>query len=198
METGDISAPSRSRNKLFIFFTVILGVVVIGVVVFLLLPEPDPQEVARRWAADNVDAAGEEIAEFILEALGQEGLQGQVLKELGGEWIEDRIHEHLVWDFSETIDGSGNNHIVVVTGRVEFQVDQPPVSGSISAFLPFRLVIRGNEVIEDSIVLSDAGFDAKLEGLEVELSPSRAGDEVEKAGEAIEEVADKLKGLLGN
>ena len=198
METGNSSAPSNSRNKLFIILAVILGVVSVGVVVFLLLPEPDPQEVARRWAADNVDAAGEEIAEFILDALGQEGLQGQILKELGGEWIEDRIHEHLVWDFSHTVDGGGNNHIVVATARVAFQIDQPPVSGRISAYLPFRLVIRGNEVLEDNIILSDAGFDAKLEGMEIELTPSSIGEEVEKAEEAVEDAADKLKGLLGN
>ena len=198
METANGNTQTQSKNKLFIILAVVLGIIVVGVVVFLLQPEPDPQEVARMWAADNVDAAGEEIAEFILDALGQEGLQGQILKELGGEWIEDRIHEHLAWDFSETMEGSDDNKIVVATASVTFQVDQPPVNGNLSAALPFRLVIQGDDVLEDDIVLADAGFDASLEGREIELTPSGIGEEVEKAEEAVGEAADRLKGLLGN
>ena len=74
METANGNTQTQGKSKLFIILAVLLGIVVVGVVVFLLQPEPDPQEVARMWAADNVDAAGEEIAEFILGALGQEGL----------------------------------------------------------------------------------------------------------------------------
>ena len=104
----------------------------------------------------------------------------------------------MAWDFSETMEGSDDNKIVVATARVTFQVDQPPVNGNLSAVLPFRLVIQGNDVLEDDIVLADAGFDASLEGMEIELTPSGIGEEVEKAEEAVGEAADRLKGLLGN
>ena len=138
-----------------------MGAVVVGVIVFFLQPEPDPQDVARKWAADNTDATGEEIAGFILESLGQEGPQGLALKELGGEWIED----HLVWHFAETVDGGPYSyHTVVATAKVEFQVDQPPISGSINASLPFRLIIDWDEVLRYRVILSDAGFDTKLGG----------------------------------
>ena len=181
-----------------IILAVLLGIVVVGVVVFLLLPDPDPQEVARRWSADSTDAAGEEIADFILDALGQEGLQGEILRELVGEWIEGRISENLTWDFSPTTTDGDGNHIVVATASVNFQVNQPPVSGNLRASLPFRLTIRGNDVVEESIEFSDAGFDANLEGIELELTPENIKEGVEKAEEAIDEAADKLKGLLGN
>ena len=194
METANGNTQTHGRNRLFIILAVVLGIVVVGVVVFLFLPEPDPQEVARMWAVDNVDAAGEEIAEYILDALGQEGLQGQLLKELVGEWIEDRINEHLAWDYSETMDGGDDKKIVVATARVTLQVDQPPVNGNLSAFLPFRLVIQGNDILEDDMVLADAGFDANIDGMEIELIPAAIGEEAEKAEEAV----DRLKGLLGN
>ena len=154
-----------SPSKLFIISAAVFGAAVIGVIVFFLLPEPDPQEVARKWAADNVDATGEEIAGFILESLGQEGPQGLALKELGGEWIEEGIEDHLVWHFSETVVGGRHSyHTVVATAKVAFQVDQPPISGSINASLPFRLIIDWDEVLRYRIILSDAGFDTKLGG----------------------------------
>ena len=177
-----------------------VAVVAIAVVasVFFLIPSPSPEEVARKWAADNVDAAGEGLAEFVLDSLGQEGIQAMVLKELGGEWIEDRINEHLAWEFSSAkLDGNGN-HIVVATASVDFQVDQPPVSGNIRASLPFSLVISGRNVVEDNIMLADAGFEANLEGIELELNPANIEEGIEKAEEAVGEAADKLKGLLGN
>lgn len=198
METTNSNTQSQGRSRLFIILAVVLGIVAVGVIVFLLLLEPDPQEVARKWAADNVDAAGEEIAEFILDALGQEGIQGAILKELGGEWIEDRIHEHVRWDFSETTSDGNGNHVVIATSSVNFQVDQPPVSGNLRASVPFRLVIRGGDVLEDNIVLADAGIDASLEGMELELSPANLEEGIEKAEETVGEAADKLKGLLGN
>ena len=198
MEGTNSGTPSQGPNKLLIILAVVVGIVAVGVVVFLLLPEPDPQEIARQWAADNVDAVGEEVAEFILSAFGQEGIQGAVLKELGGEWIEDRIHEHLMWYFSgATSDGNGN-HVVIATAGVSFQVDQPPVSGNFQASVPFRLVIRGSDVLEDSIVFAEAEIDADLEGMELELNPANVEEGVEKAEEAVGEATDKLKGLLGN
>ncbi len=198
MNSGNNSSEGSSRNKLYLGLAAVLGLVVIGVVVFLPMPGPTPEEVARQWVADNVDAAGEGIAEFILDALDQEGIQGMILKEAGGEWIEDRIHEHLIWDYSQaTSDGNGN-HVVIATARVSFQVDQPPVSGNLKASVPFRLVIRGSDVLEDSIVLADAGIDANFEGVELEYNPAKLEEGVEEAEEAVGEAADRLKGLLGN
>lgn len=121
-----------------------------------------------------------------------------ILRELGGEWIEDRINEHLAWEFSPALPDGNGNHIVVATASVNFQVNQPPVSGNIRASLPFSLVISGSNVVEDNIVFADAGFDANLEGINVDLNPANLEEGVEKAEEAVEEAADKLKGLLGN
>ena len=47
-------------------------------------------------------------------------------------------------------------------------------------------------------MLADAGFEANLEGIELELNPANIEEGIEKAEEAVGEAADKLKGLLGN
>ena len=195
-----MSTPPNSdrRKKIFIILASVLGVVVVAAVIFLLWPRPTPEEVARQWAANNADAAGERVAEFILEALGKDGgLQGKIFKEVGGEWIEDRINEHLVWQFSPAASNGDGSHNVTATARVDFQVNQPPISGGIRAQLPFRLLIQGSSVVEENVVLADAGFEATLEGIDTGLNPASIDVDTEKAVEAVTEAADKLKGLLG-
>ena len=56
----------RSRKWL------IIGLAVVAIAgrrfcIIFLNTSPNPEEVARKWAADNVDAAGEGLAEFVLD-----------------------------------------------------------------------------------------------------------------------------------
>ena len=193
VEPGYTGNSPRRNSRLFIILAAVLGVGVVAVVIFLLIPGPTPEEVARKWAVDNVDAAGEEIAGFILGTLGKEGLEGKVLTELGGEWIEDRINEHLAWTFSTARPDGAGNQIVIATGSVEFQVSRPPINGRVQAALPFRLLIDGSNVVDEQVILADASFDAELTGIDTQLIPSGIDAGIEKAEEGV----DKLKGLLG-
>ena len=120
-----------------------------------------------------------------------------MLKELGGEWIEDRINDHLLWDFAPAVPAGDGSHIVVATASVDFLVDQPPLKGSLQASLPFRLLIRGSNVVEENIVLADAGFAANLEGIDSIMNPENLEEATEQVGETVEEATDRLKGLLG-
>ena len=188
---------SGRRKRLYLILGAALGVVAVTAVLFFLWPRPTPEEVARQWASNNADAAGESIAAFILDALGQEGIGAWAVKELAGEWIEDRINEHLFWTFSPAAPAGDGSHIVVATASVDFQVDYPPLNGNIKASLPFRLLIKGSSVLEDNLVLADAGFQANLAGIDSILNPGSLEAAEEKAEEALRESRDKLKNLLG-
>ena len=62
-------------------------------VVFRGEVETTPEDLARRWVSENVDAVGEDIA-------GWMSGENPFLRELGGEYIEDRIHDVIGWEYS--------------------------------------------------------------------------------------------------
>ena len=53
-----------------------------------------PEEVAQEWVESNIDATGEEIAEFLLGS-------HWVVRELGGEYVESRINDTVQWQYVE-------------------------------------------------------------------------------------------------
>ena len=175
----------RRLNPFLVWGTVLSVAAVVIVAILILMPEPGPtpEEIAERWANDNVDWAGEEIAGFILSTLGQEGLDAKILKELGGEWIEDRIHEHLLWSFSSATRNDSGGHVVVATASVDFDVAKPPVNGRVEATVPFKLVIEGSDVVNEQIILTQASANANFADIDVEVS--------------AEKVTEGIKGFLG-
>jgi hypothetical protein len=170
--------PNKRINRFLIWGGLILIVVVGVVLAFSMIPGLTPEEVAKRWADDNVDYAGEKTAEVILDSLGQDGLDALILKELGGEWIEDRIHEHLMWSFSPATVADGGGYVVVATARVDFEVIGPPFNGRIEAAVPFELLIEGNDVVDEELVLTQASVNANLSDISIELNAEEATDKV--------------------
>lgn len=69
--------------------------VLLLVVVFVFRGETEmtPDDLARQWVAETVDAVGEDIA-------GWMSAGNPALRELGGENIEDRIHDVIGWEYS--------------------------------------------------------------------------------------------------
>ncbi len=101
-----------------------------------------PEEVAQRWVNDNVDLGGELLAEWILGAgpVKPSGAAGWLAKEMGGELIEDKIHEVIKWDYSSAR-SVGDGWEVTATPSVSF-----PDYAGFEAGLPLVLRIEGQEV----------------------------------------------------
>ena len=112
---------------------VIAGLVLVGVFGPGLL-KLSPEEVAQEWVESNIDATGEEIAEFLLGS-------HWVVRELGGEYVESRINDTVQWQYAEARSLSGDLFEVQATASVSFTVDIPVASGTIAAGLPFLLTV---------------------------------------------------------
>ena len=106
-----------------------------------------PEEIAARWVDANVDALGEQVAGFLTG-------QAPALREVGGEILEDRIHDVVKWEYSQPReippDGRGI-YAITATASVVFDVDLPLGSGHIDAGVPFELrVDQSREDVIDS------------------------------------------------
>ena len=112
---------------------VIAGLVLVGVFGPGLL-KLSPEEVAQEWVESNIDATGEEIAEFLLGS-------HWVVRELGGEYVESRINDTVQWQYAEARSLSGDLYEVQATASVSFTVDITVASGTIAAGLPFLLTV---------------------------------------------------------
>ena len=98
------------------------------------LLELSPEEVAQEWVESNIDATGEEIAEFLLGS-------HWVVRELGGEYVESRINDTVQWQYAEARSLFGDLYEVQATASVSFTVDITVASGTIAAGLPFLLTV---------------------------------------------------------
>ena len=97
-------------------------------------------------------------------------------------------------DYSPAIFDPDKGHTVTVTAQVVVPVDEPALVGTFTVALPFNLVIQDGKVVDDAVVLSEATFVADLEQVQVEIElPDQ-----EITPEDVGEVADRVKGLLGN
>ena len=103
-----------------------------------------PEQVARNWVNDNVDLGGELLAEWILGAgpVEPSSAGGWLAKEVGGELIEDKMHEVIKWDYSSAR-GVGDGWEVTATASVSF-----PEYAGFEAGLPLILSIDGQVVSE--------------------------------------------------
>ncbi len=139
----------RKRNSPWPW--VIGGAVVIVVLAGILLymvgigrPNLTPEEVAQRWVNDNVDLGGELLAGWILGVGPVEppGAAGWLAKEIGGELIEDKIHEVIKWDYSSAR-SVADGWEVTATASISF-----PDYAGFEAGLPLILRIEG-QVVSD-------------------------------------------------
>ena len=166
------------------------AVVALIVVIGLLASRPkDPNEIAETFIKGNIDQAGEQIAGFVVG-------DNWLLKELGGEWVEDRIHDIIKWSYTEARPMGGDGlYLVVATARVSFTVDYAVLGRtySVEASLPFNL-----EVDTDSeIVKSEPNYAAGRVTHDIPAVPQLPSteDAVEKVDEAKDKAQDLLKKL---
>ena len=92
-----------------------------------------PEDLARRWVSKNVDAVGEDIA-------GWMSADNPVLRELGGEYIEDRIHDVISWEYSDAERRSDGLYDLTATARVRFDI--PGGAGEIDLAVPLAMVLE--------------------------------------------------------
>ena len=143
------------NKKLLIAAAALVVLVIVGVsVANCTETEPDPREVAREWASDLTDAASEGVLRVVLDALGEEGLLGVAIAELGGEWLEDRINENTNWTISEPAP-KGDSYIVKVTGNSRFEVDRGFLKGGLNVTFPFELTIQGDRVFDSRLLVDE-------------------------------------------
>ena len=128
--------------------SLVLTVVLISMLFFVVSAgcseELTPEEVAHRWANDNVDIGAELLAEWILGAgpVEPSSAAGWLAKEIGGELIEDKIHEVIKWDYSSA-SSVGDGWEVTATASVSF-----PKYGAFEASLPLILRIEDQSVVD--------------------------------------------------
>ena len=125
-----------------VVFTVVLAVILFSVLGVGCSEELTHQQVARNWVDDNVDLGGELMAEWILGAgpVEPSSAAGWLAKEIGGELIEDKIHEVIKWDYSSAR-SVGDGWEVTATASVSF-----PEYAGFEAGLPLILRIDGQDV----------------------------------------------------
>ena len=167
-----------------------VGVAVLGVIIAIglaLLFRMTPEEVAVKWVGDNVDVLGGKVAGVVVDGLGPES---PVLEQLGGEWVEDRVREELAWTYSIPLEGP-DGYVLIVTGNVNIDISEAPLSGVIEASAPFELLIDGNGVVRDSLLLDGVSVQAEVSGEDVAGGAEEAGQKVaETGGEKVPEKTD--------
>ena len=91
-------------------------------------------DIARKHIGDKIDAFSEQIALFIVGG-------NWLLKELGGEYVEDKIHDVIMWEYQPSNSLGDDKYEVVAVSYVEFSVDIPTGTAKVEAGLPFVLTI---------------------------------------------------------
>ena len=111
-------------------------------------------ELAEKWVNDNVDAIGETIAGVMIR-------DNAILRELGGEYIEDQIHGLVKWTFSPATGADGGLQEVRAVAYVPFEAGTGLASGCARARLPYRFLIDedNQSVVKVEPSLTDASVD---------------------------------------
>ena len=157
-----------------------------------------PEELAERYVNDKIDAIGETIAGVLL-------LQAPMLSELGGELIEDRIHDVIKWRYAAARDLGGGRYNVVATASVGFEVEIALASVGVAMSLPFDIMVdHGAQTVtrmEPNIAAMSLDLDAPaLEAAvdkAVDAATEKASEVVEQAAEAVDEATEMVDEATG-
>lgn len=157
-----------------------LVVIIILLVLRLVINSADltPEEVAQNYVNDNVDKLGEDIVGLIVG-------DNWLLTELGGEYIEDRVHDVIKWEFSTSRNIQKEVYEVIATAHVSMTVDYPILARSfnVDASVPFILKIDMSNKSVTSVV--------DILGVNVEHDLPLTASIPD-----VSETANKIKGLL--
>ena len=185
----------RRKKRLMVGIVVIVAILAIVAIVALLPDGPlgsdlTPEELAKKHIDDSIDAIGETIAGFILLPAPE------LVKELGGEYIEDRIHEVIKWRYSDARSMGGSTYEVTATAVVGFDVEVALATGRIEASVPFKIMVDEDSQTVRSTTpdFADADLTFNFPGLDeaVEIVEKAADDVTDQATEAVDEAKQKV------
>ena len=116
-------------------------------------PAEKAQELAKTHVNDNIDALSEEIASLIID-------QNRLAREIGGEIIEDKIHENVKWTYSQATLVRENTYEVTATADLDFEVEVLIAKVNVSVSLPVDLTVDVvTETIRSEVDISGARID---------------------------------------
>ena len=159
-----------------------------------------PEELAERYVNGKIDAIGETIAGVLL-------LQAPILSELGGEFIEDRIHDVIKWHYAAARDLGGGRYSVVATASVGFEVEIALTSVGVALSLPFDMTVDHDAQtvtrMEPNIAAMSLDLDAPMledasEAVDkaVDAATEKASEAAEQAAEAVDEATEKASEMV--
>ena len=171
---------------------VIIGGMVVGLVLGLLMPtgcgKPDPNEMAREYIEGSIDKLGEDVAGFVVG-------DNWLLKELGGEYIEDRVNDAIHWSYSPARLVSSGEYQATATASVVFNVDYDILDRTffVEASLPFDLTIRPES---DTVTARPDYAGGRVEH-DIPVAPQlpSGAEALEKIDETKDKATDLIKGL---
>lgn len=155
-----------------------------------------PEELAERHVNDKIDAIGETIAGILL-------LQAPILSELGGEFIEDRIHDAIKWNYAPARDLGGGRYGAVAAASVGFEVEIALTSVGVALSLPFDMEIDHDAQTVTSMTpnVSAMSLDLDAPTLEraseaVDAATEKASEVAGQAAEAVDEATEKASEMI--
>lgn len=152
-----------------------------------------PEELAERHVNDKIDAIGETIAGILL-------LQAPILSELGGEFVEDRIHDAVKWHYAPARDLGGGMHELTATASVGFEASIALASASVAFSLPFNVLIdRDAQLVtrmNPNIAAASLDLDAPMLEGTTEAVDKAVDAATEKASEAVDAATETASETL--
>ena len=116
-------------------------------------PAEKAQELAKTHVNDNIDALSEEIASLIID-------QNPLAREIGGEIIEDKIHENVKWTYSQATLVRENTYEVTATADLDFDVGLLIAKVNVNVSLPVDLTVDVvTEKVRSEVDISGARID---------------------------------------
>ena len=148
-----------------------------------------PEELAERHVNDKIDAIGETIAGILL-------LQAPILSELGGEFVEDRIHDAVKWHYAPARDLGGGMHEVTATASVGFKATIALASVGVAFSLPFDMLIDRDAQLVARMNPNIAAASLDLDAPMLEQANEAIDEAVDAATERASEAAGQASGTL--
>lgn len=107
-----------------------------GMAAFLLLGEKmTPREIAEAYVNEEIGRVSEELAGWI-------GVQHVVLENVDGDWVQEKIHEHVRWTFSDGEWVIGDRYNVEAVAAARFGIDTPLIGTAwIGVTLPYDVIV---------------------------------------------------------
>lgn len=118
-------------------------------------PAEKVQELAKTYVHDNIDALSEEIASLIVD-------QNRLAHEIGGEIIEDKIHENVNWTYSQATLVRENTYEVIATADLDFELGVLITKVSVNVSLPIDLTV--------DVDTERVGSDVDISGSRIDVS----------------------------